>query len=103
MPHRWLQDEPGVPELHADLCFLGEENDPGNTVPVFVMRERTTRMTLAVVVPTKSTNTYIARRIVAFMKEIGVVHGDLLVKTDQEPAIMAIIEEAGRVTGSWSE
>jgi hypothetical protein len=97
LPHRRLQDEPGMPELHADLCFLGDENDPGNTVPVFVMRERTTRMTLAAVVPSKSTNTYIARRIVAFMKEIGVVHGDVLVKTDQEPAIMAIVEEAGRV------
>jgi hypothetical protein len=61
------------------------------------MQERTTRLTLAAVVPTKSTNTYITRRIVAFMKEIGVVHGDVLVKTDQEPAIMAIIEEGGRV------
>ena len=30
-------------------------------------------------------------------EKIGVVHGDVLVKTDQEPAIMAIIEEAGRV------
>ncbi len=97
MPHKKLQDEPGMIELHADLCFLGDENDPGNTVPVFVMRERTTRMTLAAVVPSKSTNTYITKRIVAFMKEIGVVHGDVLVKTDQEPAIMAIIEEAGRV------
>ena len=100
LPHKKLQDEPGMIELHADLCFLGDENDPGNTVPVFVMRERTTRMTLAAVVPSKSTNTYITKRIVAFMKEIGVVHGDVLVKTDQEPAIMSIIEEAGRVRGA---
>ncbi len=78
LPHKKLQDEPGMIELHADLCFLGDENDPGNTVPVFVMRERTTRMTLAAVVPSKSTNAYITKRIVAFMKEIGVVHGDVL-------------------------
>ena len=67
LPHKKLQDEPGMIELHADLCFLGDEKDPGNTVPVFVMRERTTRMTLAAEVPSKSTNTYITKRIVAFM------------------------------------
>ena len=38
-----------------------------------------------------------ARRIAAFMKEIGVGLGDVLIKTDQEPAIKSIMEEAGRV------
>ena len=38
-----------MPEVQADLCFLGDEADPGNTVPVFVMRERLT-MTLAAAV-----------------------------------------------------
>ena len=47
MLHRKLEDEAGMPEVHADLCFLGDEADPGNTVPVFVMRERLTEMTLA--------------------------------------------------------
>ena len=81
MPHRKLEDEVGMPEVQADLCFLGDEADPGNTVPVFVMRERLT-MTLAAAVPSKSTNSHIARRIVAFMREIGVAHGDLLVRTE---------------------
>ena len=75
----------------------GEEADPGNTVPVFVMRERLTGMTLAAAVPKKSTNSHIARRIVAFMREIGVAHGDLLVRTDQEPETRGSVEEAGRV------
>ena len=30
------------------------------------------------------------------LREIGVAHGDLLVRTDQEPAIRSIVEEAGR-------
>ena len=90
MPHRKLQDEAGMPEVYADLCFLGDEADPGNTVPVFVMRERLTGMTLAAAVPSKSTNSHIARRIVAFMREIGVAHGHLLVRTDQGPRSVAL-------------
>ena len=34
------------------------------------------------------------------MKEVGIVHGDLLVKSDQEPAIKAILDDAGRVRSS---
>lgn len=30
------------------------------------------------------------------MKDIGVVHGDIVVRTDQEPVMMAIAEEIGR-------
>ena len=54
-------------------------------------------MTLAAAGPSKSTNSHVARRIVAFMREIGVAHGDLLVRIDQEPAIRSIVEEACRV------
>ena len=98
MPHRKLEDEASMPEVHADLCFLGDE-----AVPVFVMREWLTGMTLAAAVPSKSTNSHIARRIVAFRREIGVAHGDLLVRTDQEPAIRSIVEKAGRVRAAEEE
>ena len=97
MPHKQMGDQPGMPELHVDLCFLGEEADPGNTITVLVARERETRMTMATVVPSKSASSFTSKRLVAFMKEVGVVHGDLLVKSDQEPAIKAILNEAGRV------
>ena len=39
MPHRKLEHEAGMPEVHAYLCCLGDEADPANTAPVFVMRE----------------------------------------------------------------
>ena len=96
-PHTKNEGQVSMPELHADLCFLGDEGESGNTVPVVVVRERTTKMTLAAAIPVKSTGTHVARRIAAFMKEIGVGLGGVLVKTDQEPAIKAIMEEAGRV------
>ena len=97
MLHCKLEDEAGMPEVHSGLCFLGDEADPAVTVPVFVMREWLTGVTLAAAVPSKSTNSHIARRIVAFRREIGVAHGDLLVRTDQEPAIRSIVEEVGQV------
>ena len=94
-PHRRVGDDAGMPELHADMCFLGDENDLGNNVPVLVVRERSSRMTMAAVVPSKTTNTYISKRVVAFMKEVGAVHGDVLVRSDQEPAMKAILSEVG--------
>jgi hypothetical protein len=48
------------------------------------MKERNTGMTMAVAVPTKSTGTYIAKRAMAFMKEIGCEYRDLVVKSDQK-------------------
>lgn len=96
-PHRCVVEEVSLPELHADLCFLGDEAEPGKTLPVRVMRERTSNMMLAAALPSKSTHSCIAKRAVAHMKEIGVVHGDVVVRTDQEPAIMAIAGDIGRV------
>ena len=34
------------------------------------------------------------------MKEVCILHGDLLVKSDQEPAVKAILSDAGRVRSS---
>ena len=48
-------------------------------------------MTLAVTVPSKSTNSQIAW-ILAFMREIGLAR----VRTDRTPTIRSIVEEAGR-------
>ena len=75
---------------------MGEEADPGNTVTVLVARERVARITLATAVPSKSASSFISKRLVAFMREVGILHGDLSVKSDQEPAVKAILDEAGR-------
>ena len=96
MQHRRVKEERDMPELHVDMCFLGEEGDPHNTITVMVARERTTRMTMATVVPSKSASSYTSRRLVAFMKEVGILYGDLVVKSDQEAAVKAILDGAGR-------
>ena len=97
MAHRTVKQESGLPELHLDFAFFGEEGEPGNTITVLVARERTTRMTMSSAVPSKSTGTFIARRVVAFMREVGCEHGDVIVKSDQEPAMTALLSEVGRV------
>ena len=79
-----------------DFCFLGDEGEK-NTLTTLVARERNTRMTMATVVPSKSTGNFIGRRIVAFLREIGCEHSKLTMKTDQEPAMLAIVGEVSRV------
>ena len=50
------------------------------------------------VVPSKSsTGAFIARRAVAFLREIGCEQGDIIVKCDQEPAMIALMSEIGRL------
>ena len=76
-------------EVHFDFAFLGKEDEPGKLTPMLVIRERITSMTMASTMPTKSAG--------AFLGEIGCEFGDLLAKSDQEPAVMAIVKEVAGV------
>ena len=86
-----------MPEIRMDFCFMGEEGEPGNTLLVLVAKEEATKMKLSAAVPTKSSGTYIAKRVVAWMKEIGCEMCDITMKTDQEPATQAIVKEIGKI------
>jgi hypothetical protein len=98
MPHQASQGTRGIPEVHLDFCFMGEEDEPGKTVAILCARERDTRMTMATVAPSKSsTGAFIARRAAAFLREIGCEQNDIIVKSDQEPAMLALLSEIGRV------
>ena len=97
MGHRKLgANESDRAEIHMDLCFPGKE-DGSKTLTALVARERRTRMTMASVIPMKGKGVFIAKRIVAFMREIVCEQGDVTIKSDQEPAMRAIITEVGRV------
>jgi hypothetical protein len=54
-------------------------------------------MVLSAGAPSKSTGTFIARRCIAFLREIGCEACDVIVKSDNEPAIASIIAEVGRM------
>jgi len=102
MDHRRKQQESETIEFHMDFCFPGGELD-AKTQTILVMRERATRMTMASAVPSKSTGTFIAKRGVAFMKEVGSQYGTVILKSDQEPAIKAVVEEMCRVRAAGGE
>ena len=52
---------------------------------------------MASVVPSKSTGTFIAERILAFIREVGCEFGTLTLKSDQEPAMKSIVAEVSKL------
>ena len=83
-----------------DFMFLGPKEVAGHTLACMVVREAETRMTMAAAVLYNTTGTYISERIVAFLHETGCLHGDIIVRSDQEPAVMSITEEVGKI---WAQ
>ena len=96
MPHRSSSEETVGPEMSFDFFFLGDE-DGSKSMTVLMAIERATRMKMCTPVPSKSTGEFVARRILAFMKETGCKYGDMVVKSDQEKAIVAILEKVGKL------
>ena len=64
---------------------------------ILVAKERYSKMTLAFVVPSKTTGTFTTSRVWAFLREIGCKHGDIILKSDQEPAIMSLVSDISRM------
>ena len=81
-------------EVHMDYCFPGDE-DEDFKLTILVARERGTRMTMSSVAPSKTTGEFMARRVVAFMREVGADQGDIVIKCDQEPAMASLTREIG--------
>ena len=86
---------PEQTEIHMDFCFLGDEGQE-KKLTVLVARERSTRMTVSTVLPSKGSDEFAAKRMQAFLREIGADKGVLTLKSDQEPAIVAVLNEVSR-------
>ena len=53
-----------------------------------------TKSLMASVVPAKrATHEFPAKRVRAFLKEMGLEHGDVVIKSDQEPSIQDLVQE----------
>ena len=57
---------------------------------------RDVRMTLSTLAPSKSSGEFVANRVLAFLKECGCEAGDIIIKADQEPAVVALLEKVAR-------
>ena len=95
-PHKRSFEIPTVPEVHLDIiCPGGEHEDSTLTVPV--AWERISKMAMASVTPSKSSGEFLAKRVVALLREIGREHCEKTIKSVQEPAIVALVTDIGRL------
>ena len=99
LDHRKSTDEDRrVREFSFDYCFPGDEK--GTKITVLVGKERVTGMTMACVVPMKGTSgQFAAMRVIEFIKECGAAETEIVLKTDQEHAIDALMEDVVKTRG----
>jgi hypothetical protein len=87
-----VNDERVLNEFSFDYCFPG--NELGYKLTVLVGRERTTGMTMATVIPSKGgSGKFVADKVMEFLAECGNQSGDIIVKSDQEPAIAYLVKD----------
>ena len=85
------EEESGVPEIHMDYMFMGEEHGD-RTLAILVARERNSKAIFSTVVPRRTTGEWTSRRLMAWTREIGIEFTDLVVRTDNEPALVSLVE-----------
>ena len=100
--------EDSLPEVHFDYCFMSTAGQP--LVTILMAKERETRMCMATMVPMKGGSIeFPARRVLAFLKEIGLEGADVVFKSDQENAIGDLLNNIAKrrsaiskmVKGRW--
>ena len=95
---RSIDEDRKVREFSFDYCFPGDEK--GSKITVLVGKERVTGMTMASVVPVKGTSgQFSAMRVLEFIKECGAAETEIVLKTDQELAIDALMEDVVKTRG----
>jgi len=96
------EEERGLSEYSFDYCFPGDEF--GFKLTVLVGRERATGMNMGTVVPMKGTSgRFSAEKIMEFMEECGDSNMDVIVKSDQEPAIKILMKDVMELRGDTKE
>ena len=86
-----------------DYAFIGSrseknESDDSKLMPVLVMKEKHSKMTMASVVPKKcSFGVFASKRAMSFLKEIGLDEADIVIKSDQEAAVGALVDDIKRM------
>ena len=94
-----LDEDRSVREFSFDYCFPGDEK--GKKLTVLVGRERVTGMTMASVVPVKGTSGQFAvMRVLEFIAECGATETEVVLKSDQEPAIEALMADVVKTRGA---
>ena len=84
--------EQTVPEVHLDYCSIREVAGEDHSV-VLVGKDRETKLILAHVVPFKGGDTeWVSEQVCRDLLKFG-ISGDVVFKTDQEPALVDLIKQ----------
>ena len=96
MDHRRASREKIVRELHVDYCFMSARGDE-STKCIVVAKDYDSKSVMASVVPVKgSSREFPARRIIAFIRELGLEGQDIVLRSDQEPALQDLLRDVGK-------
>ena len=88
--HKQPNRTDGLVEVHFDYAFMSTKGEGLETI--LVAKERASKMGMATVVPMKGGSIeFPAKRILAFLKEIGLENADIVMKSDQENAIADLL------------
>ena len=82
--------------VSADYVFMGEADIPG-CIASLIIKDCQSKCTIAFTMPKKGRDEYVVQRVLQAPAFLG--RRELIFKTDQEPAICALIDE---VRDSWS-
>ncbi len=93
MDHRKsFEEERGLAEFSFDYCFPGDEL--GHKITILVGREHATGMTMASTIPPKgSKGKFSADKMIEYFWECGKGNGEIILESDQEPAIECLITD----------
>ena len=102
-PHRTrlaeIRESLVVPEVHWDFCFPRDADGDQYAAVVFVGRDKETRMTVAHVVPMKGADMeWVTEQAARDLFRFG-IHGDVILKSDQEPAIVDVRKKISKLRG----
>lgn len=90
-PHLSQVREDGLSELHVDYCFIPTKGNPLATI--LVAKEKVTKMMMATAVPMKGgPMEFTVKTCLASTKEIGLESSDIILKSDQESAIVELLK-----------
>ena len=93
-----LRDPDALPEVHIDYCFMGKRDEAAQ--PILVARDRDTKMTVSYLVRAKGcADAYVVKRLIAFLKEIGYEGKKVIIRSDQESPIKAVIDKLVELRG----
>ena len=95
--HRTLKDsERTVPLMVGDYCFP-KHSDDSDPLTCLVIRVRPYKLYLCMKVSAKGRDPAVVHRLARFIKEVGLTH--FTYRSDREPAILAMFEEACALAG----